>query len=158
MSFTKWESKIVGQEKISVPVRRKANSLERRKILVVDDNEIILHVIRCILEDAGYEVATAGSGMAALDALRQKDFELIITDLVMPGMDGISLLKQAKALYPDLPAIMVTGSPDRVRKHLANVNIDTLLTKPLYREDLLDRVDYCLNRHDPEAANMRRAV
>lgn len=153
MSLTKWENEMVGRNKIDVPITRKTKSPERRKILVVDDNAIILHVLSCILEGADYKITTAGSGIAALDALRQEYFDLIITDFVMPGMDGISLLKRAKALYPDMPAIILTGSPGLVRQPLAGVNVDALLAKPLYREELLDRVAYCLNRHDRAASD-----
>jgi PleD family two-component response regulator len=99
MSYTGWESTLVGRKKISAPMTRKTSGPAGRKILVVDDNAIVLHVISCIMTGADYEVTAVRGGMAALNALRQQDFDLLITDLVMPGMDGIALLKKAKALY-----------------------------------------------------------
>ncbi|MGA8180066.1 MAG: response regulator [Desulfobacterales bacterium] len=99
-SYTGGENTLVGRKKISAPMTRKTSGPAGRKILVVDDNAIVLHVISCIMKDADYEVIAVRGGAAALDALRRQDFELLITDLVMPGMDGISLLKKAKALSP----------------------------------------------------------
>ena len=158
MSSTNWESNMVGRKKMAIPMTRKRNGFKGRKILVVDDNAIILHVLSGILEDEDFIVTTAGSGVAALNALRQEDFDLIITDFVMPGMDGISLLKKAKAMHPGLPVILLTGSPSRARQRLTDIKVDALLEKPLYREELLHRVACCLVRHDRKVPDMRRAV
>ena len=82
----------------------------------------------------------------------------MITDLVMPGMDGIVLLKKAKALYPNLRVIILTGSPGLVPHPLEGLNIDAVLAKPIYQADLLGHVDYCLNRYIPKAPGMHRTV
>ncbi len=158
MSYTGWESTLVGRKKISAPMTRKTSGPAGRKILVVDDNAIVLHVISCIMTGADYEVTAVRGGMAALNALRQQDFDLLITDLVMPGMDGIALLKKAKALYPHLRVIILTGSPGLVPQPLEGIDVDALLAKPVYRADLLGHVAYCLNRHDPKMSNMTRPV
>lgn len=158
MCFTKWEDEMVGHNKIGVSMARKTNAAEGKKILVVDDNEIIQHVISCIMKRAGYKVTTAKNGIDALDVMSRQDFDLLITDLVMPGMDGITLLKKAKGLYPNLRVIILTGSPDLVPQPIDGINVDALVTKPVYQADLLSHVAYCLNRRDPSESDKTRPV
>jgi two-component system NtrC family response regulator len=78
-------------------------------ILVVDDEKNYLLVLSEILQDEGYEVLTAQGGHEALDIQKSSDLDLILTDMKMPGMDGIELLENIKALDPDLPVIMMTA-------------------------------------------------
>jgi two-component system NtrC family response regulator len=78
-------------------------------ILVVDDEKNYLLVLSEVLQDEGYEVLTAQGGHEALDIQKSSDLDLILTDMKMPGMDGIELLENIKALDPDLPVIMMTA-------------------------------------------------
>ncbi len=78
-------------------------------ILVVDDEKNYLLVLSEILQDEGYEVLTALGGHEALEIQKSSDLDLILTDMKMPGMDGIELLEKIKALDPDLPVIMMTA-------------------------------------------------
>jgi CheY-like chemotaxis protein len=158
MNSPRWKNEMVGRKKIEVLMTGKTSGANVRKILVVDDNAIVLHVVCCMMKDTGYKVTTARSGMAALDALRQQDFDLLITDLVMPVMDGITLLKKAKALNPGLRVIIMTASPELVPQPLEGTNVDGLLAKPFYAGELVGQVAYCLNRHDPEVPDTTRPV
>jgi len=78
-------------------------------ILAVDDEEIVQSLIRDALEDEGHEVLTAASGQEALHALKSRKVDLLITDIRMPSMSGTDLAEQAKALYPAIGIIFVTG-------------------------------------------------
>jgi two-component system NtrC family response regulator len=78
-------------------------------ILVVDDEKNYLLVLSEILQDEGYEVLTAQGGHEALDIQKSSDLDLILTDMKMPGMDGIELLENIKTLDSDLPVIMMTA-------------------------------------------------
>jgi len=82
---------------------------EKQYILVVEDEEIALKNLAHILEKAGYAVVAADSGMRALDLLRSRSFDLVITDLKMEKVDGMEVLKQTKKLQPDTDTIMITG-------------------------------------------------
>ncbi|MFH2093773.1 MAG: response regulator [Pseudomonadota bacterium] len=85
---------------------------ERRKnfhILVVDDELIVRDSLKEWLEDEGFSVDMADSGKTALDMLGQKDYHLMLTDIKMPGMDGVEVLKQAKAGYPEITVVMMTA-------------------------------------------------
>ncbi len=78
-------------------------------ILIVDDEKNYLLVLSAVLEDEGYEVLTALSGQEALEIQKTSDIDLILTDMKMPGMSGINLLENVKAVDPDLPVIMMTA-------------------------------------------------
>jgi two-component system NtrC family response regulator len=78
-------------------------------ILIVDDEKNYLRVLSAVLEEEGYEVLTALSGREALEIQESSDLDLTLTDMKMPGMDGIKLLEHIKAKDPDLPVIMMTA-------------------------------------------------
>ena len=78
-------------------------------ILIVDDEKNYLRVLSAVLEEEGYEVLTALSGQEALEIQETSDLDLTLTDMKMPGIDGIKLLELIKAKDPDLPVIMMTA-------------------------------------------------
>jgi YesN/AraC family two-component response regulator len=81
----------------------------KHKLLVVDDEDIIREGMRRILTGEGYHVETSASGRLAIEKIQEQDFDVVITDLKMPGMDGIEVLKTIKILQPEVPVIMITG-------------------------------------------------
>jgi putative nucleotidyltransferase with HDIG domain len=109
------------------------------RILVVDDEEAIREVVSSMLNQAGYHTRPAASGMEALELLDcGEDFDLILTDMMMPEMDGIALLERIKERFPDVPVVMVTAVHD-ISVALAAIRngaYDYLL-KPFEREQLL---------------------
>ncbi len=82
---------------------------KRRKVLVVDDQESMRILLQDLLEAIGYGVALAGGGQQALQLLSSDSFDLVLSDLNMPGMDGTALLKEIKKRYPELPVVIITG-------------------------------------------------
>ena len=82
------------------------------QILLVDDEEDIRDVLTIALEDMGYDVTTAENGREALEKFNTANFPLVLTDIKMPGMDGIELLKKIKLISPDTEIIMITGHGD----------------------------------------------
>lgn len=108
------------------------------KLLVVDDEEGVREVLEITLTDAGYEVLTAENGFAGLDMIKTHKPDIVLTDIRMPGMDGMALLKAVKQLFPEIEVIMITGYGD------ANLAIESLKTgavdfisKPV-NQDVLD--------------------
>ncbi|NIN66019.1 MAG: response regulator, partial [Anaerolineae bacterium] len=85
--------------------------MTRRRILVVDDDERVLFVLHDTLARLGseYEILTAQNGREALDKAREVPFDLIITDLRMPGMDGVELTEAVRALNPRIAVIWITA-------------------------------------------------
>ncbi len=79
------------------------------KILIVDDDEVYRDVLKDAIADEDTELAVAASGEEALGLLERAPFDILITDLNMPGIDGLTLLKRARQLYPDILALIITG-------------------------------------------------
>ncbi len=89
-----------------------------RRLLIVDDEETITFSLyqSFILSNKDYEVSTADSGEAALEKMRENPFDLIITDIFMPGISGIDLLKQVKEDYPSTNVIVMTAYGSNAKK------------------------------------------
>ena len=86
--------------------------VDAEKILVVDDEEAIREVISTLLEAQGYRCTVCSNGRLALDAFRKDSFDLVLSDIVMPEMDGLKLLAELRMDDPDVPVIMVTAMHD----------------------------------------------
>ena len=86
--------------------------MEPEKILVVDDEEAIREVVSTLLTSQGYECTTCANGRLALEAFRKGSYDLVLSDIVMPEMDGLKLLGELRLEDPDVPVIMVTAMHD----------------------------------------------
>jgi PAS domain S-box-containing protein len=113
-------------------------------VLLVDDDPIVRAVLAASLEDCGYLVLTADGASPALALLdRQERIEILVTDLTMPAMDGVSLIKAAQALRPNLPAVLLTGNAGDGATLAFGGAISgtfTLLRKPVTGAELADRI------------------
>jgi two-component system cell cycle sensor histidine kinase/response regulator CckA len=116
-------------------------------ILVVDDVENLRNMLATILRGSGYTVITAGNGGEALPIGEhyEGDIDLLITDMVMPGMSGIELAAKFKAVRPNIPVLLISGAGDSdlIRRGLTVGNIE-LLFKPFALGKLLDTVNRIL--------------
>ena len=103
----------------------------RPRVLVVDDEATIRDLLSKTLALAEYDVDTAADGTNALDRLRAFSYDLLIADLKMPGMDGLTLIRQAKRIKSDLPVIIITGfSNESSAIEALNLGVAGYLTKP----------------------------
>ena len=103
----------------------------RARILVVDDEASIRDLLSKTLALAEYEVDTASDASAALDRVRGTAYDLMIADLKMPGMDGLTLIRQAKRIKSDMPVIIITGfSTESSAIEAVNLGVAGYLTKP----------------------------
>ncbi|MBK5274754.1 MAG: sigma-54-dependent Fis family transcriptional regulator [Desulfuromonadales bacterium] len=121
--------------------------MEKIVILAVDDEEVIRDGIQRVLAGDRFEVETCSSGHKAIERLQGKDYGLIITDLKMPGMDGIEVLKAVKALQPDIPVIIITGfaSIDTAVEAMKN-GASEYISKPFTPDLLLEKVQNALSQ------------
>lgn len=103
----------------------------RSRVLVADDESSIRELLAKTLALAEYEVDTAPDGRAALERLRLGHYDLLIADLKMPGMDGLTLIREAKRLQADIPVIIITGfSTESSAIEAVNLGVAGYLTKP----------------------------
>jgi excisionase family DNA binding protein len=104
---------------------------EGRRVLVVDDEESIRELLSKTLAIERYEVDTAVDAAGALDRMRSSEYDLLIADLKMPGMDGLTLIRKAKSLNADLRIIIITGySSESSAIEAVNLGVNGYLTKP----------------------------
>lgn len=115
------------------------------KILVVDDEMDILTFVRRALESKGHEVMTASDGAEALRVFPEHEFDLVISDIKMPVMDGIALALSLKAKSPDLPIILMTGYADQKERASGLQSlISDVLNKPFELETLYQCVEQAI--------------
>ena len=106
-----------------------------RKVLVVDDDPVVGRSIDRILSPRGYAVISAASGAEALDRLAREDYDVVYTDIKMPGMDGLEVAERIKASRPWLPVVIVTGYGSEANEARAkDIGVAGFLRKPLSPE------------------------
>jgi len=113
-----------------------------KKILVVDDEKKIRHILQIILEQKGYRTDEAENGEAALKRLKTNNYALVITDIKMPVMDGMTLLREIKKIDPDYPVVVLTafGSIESAVEAVREGAFD-YITKPFEEDKLLMTVE-----------------
>ena len=113
-------------------------------ILAEDDNDMRRFLVKA-LQNAGFDVISYDNGLSAYQRLREEPFELLLTDIVMPEMDGIELARRAAELDPDIKIMFITGfaavalNPDSHAPKDAKI-----LSKPFHLRDLVDQVERML--------------
>ena len=104
---------------------------ERPRILVVDDEQAVRDLVAKTLAMADYDVETVADGPTAIERLRANEYDLLITDLKMPGMDGLSVIREARRQSAELPIIIITGfSTEASAIEAINLGVSGYLTKP----------------------------
>jgi two-component system cell cycle sensor histidine kinase/response regulator CckA len=118
-------------------------------LLLVDDEPMVREVAAQILSQQGYTVLEAASAAEALHLARESaPIHLLITDLSMPGVDGLELTRQFRAMHPETPMLMVSGSLPLLRGRTQDLDQFELLEKPFTFNDLLDKVRTILDAAD----------
>jgi CheY-like chemotaxis protein len=124
----------------------KAGQAVSGRILVAEDNKAIRDLVSRILDFMGFEVALAGNGVEALALFIDSSFDLVLTDLEMPMMDGWGLTHCIKARSPNTPVVLMTGADrDTVRKKVERGPVDSVIFKPFRLEDLQRTVQGALD-------------
>jgi response regulator RpfG family c-di-GMP phosphodiesterase len=126
-----------------------SNSREKPVIAIVDDEEMVLTSLRSfLLLETDYDVETFSSPHAAVSALREKPVDLVISDYLMPGMNGIEFLLQVKALHPFATRILLTGYADKENaiKAINEVGLYQYVEKPWNNDDLKITIQNGLER------------
>ena len=131
--------------------------MENATVLLVDDEPIILRSIGSELEQTGYRVKTANSGEAAIEALSENTIDLVVTDLMMEGVNGLGVLERAKQLNPHTIVIILTGYGDMDSAiNALRLGADDFLAKPCDMREFRFRVEKCLERQMLKKENARQ--
>jgi DNA-binding NtrC family response regulator len=121
--------------------------MEKTRILVVDDDAVIREGLKRILDGQDCLVESYANGYLAVERMGESPFDLVITDLKMPGMNGLEVLKHLKALQPEVPIIMITGysTVDTAVEAMKNGAVD-YIAKPFSSEDIIEKVRSALEQ------------
>jgi len=125
-----------------------ASKSKRKKnnILLVDDDPHILFLYDQILLDEGHRLTKVTSGERAIEAMLSNHFDMVITDLIMGPVDGISVLRKAKELDPKTTVIITTGNTDiHYAIKALRLHVDDYMLKPFDLQEFLVRISRCLN-------------
>jgi len=121
-----------------------------KEILLIDDENDFREILAFTLENSGFAVTEADSGIKALECMRNKSFDLIITDLLMPEMSGSELIKQVNILDSSVKIIAVTGGgsisdKEDLFKDYKAKGIDAILKKPFNTQQIITQITTLLN-------------
>lgn len=115
------------------------------RILLAEDDISMRGFLTTALENAGHEVEARVDGLDAMDALKADTYDLLLADIVMPGMDGIELSQKAGEMYPDMRVMFITGfAAVAMGANEAQKTQTRVLSKPFHLKDLVDQVNRLL--------------
>jgi two-component system alkaline phosphatase synthesis response regulator PhoP len=130
-----------------------SNAVKKTRILIVEDEPAMVEGLRDNFEYEGYDVISAGDGVAGLDRALADDPDLVVLDVMMPRMSGLDVCKQLKAKRPSLPIIMLTARGQEIDKVVGlELGADDYVTKPFSIRELMARVKAVLRRVSPPAS------
>ncbi len=118
-------------------------------ILFVDDEEVLLNIGEEMLTELGYQIVTMSDPVAALNLFKEnpQQFDILISDITMPEMSGVELVKEIKALRPDMPIILATGfSANITEDSIKDIGVARLLMKPLIKKEMVTAIREVLDK------------
>ena len=121
--------------------------MPKHRVLVIDDEEDIRDVAKLLLESFGYEVVGVEDGRGALKALEAGAFDLVITDMLMPEMDGVELINELRRQSPDQKVLAISGGGHAPKESYLKIaqlcGAQGILAKPFNRDQLVEAVVAC---------------
>lgn len=136
-----------------------ATAAVRRKILVVEDDRTLRQALTFNLAREGYELVTAGDGENAMAIARAQRLDLILLDVMLPGMSGVEVLRTLRREGVDVPVIIVSAKGEEIDRVVGlKVGADDYVAKPFSRPELLARIEAVLRRHRREGPAAEAAL
>ncbi len=116
------------------------------RILLAEDDQSMREFLARALERSGHDVTAVPDGLAALNAIHERPFDLLIADIVMPGIDGIEVSRQANKVNADLRVLFITGFAAVAMSAREEMGDTKVLSKPFHLRDLVDHVEAILEQ------------
>ena len=127
-----------------------SRSVAKLNVLVVDDNDCIREVLTALLSHKGHRCESAANGREAIEKVAQDHFDVVITDVCMPEMDGITLTRELTLRFSDLPVMIMTGQPDdSLVESAISAGARDVIGKPFAIPDFMVRLHRMLHLQEP---------
>ncbi len=120
--------------------------IDMAKVLIVDDEEMICDLLKRSLSIEGFQTDTAENGMLGLQKCAENKYDLVISDILMPEMDGITMMEKIKDAQPEIPIILITGyAKQYTARKATEAGASDFLTKPFRNAEIMKSVRKALN-------------
>ncbi|HEX8573950.1 MAG TPA: response regulator [Allosphingosinicella sp.] len=139
------------EAEVARPLQGDGLHRRRGRILLVDDDDDVRNVAAAMVAELGYEVTTAAAAREALGLLEGGRFQLMVTDVAMPGMNGVELAARARELAPDMPILFASGYAD-VQTFGAELSDEAVLRKPFRISEVAARIHHLIDERPPAPA------
>ena len=120
-----------------------------QRILIIDDDQDILFATKKVLKRAGFDVSTAQDGEEGLSLFHTQDFDLVITDMIMPNKDGVEVIREVRSNKPEMKIMAISGGgkigSEFYLKAASRFKVDLALHKPLETSEFVQKVQSVLN-------------
>lgn len=124
-----------------------------KRILIVEDDVVLRRTYEILFEKEGFQVAVADNGLSAWLEIKAQVPDVIVTDISMPGMDGLVLIREVRKEYPRIPLIAISGGQTTrnvdFQPHAEREGVELFFEKPIHNKDLLQAVDDLLAGKHP---------
>ena len=133
--------------------------MRSKKVLVVDDDAVVNRSINRVLSGEGYQVRETMSGSEALAELDHQQYDMVFTDIRMPGMDGLEVTSRVKKAHPDVPVVIITGFGTEANESRAReLGVAGFLRKPLSPEMIIENADRVMREMDETREAIRQSA
>ena len=123
--------------------------MRKASILVVDDDPFMVDIIVELLEESGHSFRTALNGIEALDVIQKEAFDIVISNVHMPGMDGLELMSRVQDIAPTVPFIITSGNvEDHAQTQILEAGAQAFLKKPFKLDELTESVNRILEARE----------
>ena len=117
------------------------------RVLIVEDDALLCESLAAALRELSFEVETAPDGLQAIQKIKESVYDILLTDLRLPGLNGEEVLRQAKALYPDLIVMVATGYGDlRNAVNMMKLGAADYIQKPFLKDELIVRIEKAIEQ------------
>ncbi len=121
--------------------------LSQPKLLLIDDEPLVLEMFETVLSSTGFDVTLASSSKEALTLLKQNEFDILVSDVLLEDFDGFDIHSMATKLYPKISTILITGAANPIDLERATALDIPYLSKPVGFELLLKTIEGCISKN-----------